>query len=119
MDVRRAMLKNSDCREALIAELQDVRGQHAGFDSFVDSMWPLLDRMLEDEFLARAATEAIARAVQGAELLRHSASEVVDVFMETRLVCPPGNRGVMFGSMGAAVRKSQAAAIVKRARFSS
>lgn len=117
MDVRRAMLKNASCREALIAELQDVRGQHAGFDSFVDSMGTLLDRMLEDEFLARPATEAIARAVQGAELLRNSTAEVVDAFMETRLGHPTGNWGVMFGSMGTAITKSQAAAIVQRAQF--
>jgi putative acyl-CoA dehydrogenase len=119
MDVRRALRKNAGCRDALIAELQDVRGQHAGFDSFVDSIGPLLNRMTEDEFLARPATEAIARAVQGAELLRHSASEVVDAFMATRLGCTPQHAGVMFGSMGVAVKKWQAAAIVQRARFTS
>jgi len=117
MDVRRAMLKQASCREALIAELQDVRGQHAGFDSFIDSMGPLLDRVVKDEFLARPATEAIARAVQGAELLRHSTSEVVDAFMKTRLTGPSGSWGVMFGSMGAEVTKLQATRIVERARF--
>ncbi|MDJ1163934.1 acyl-CoA dehydrogenase family protein [Burkholderia gladioli pv. gladioli] len=117
MDVRRALLKQASCREALIAELQDVRGQHAGFDRFVDAMSALLDRVVEDEFLARPATEAIARAVQGAELLRHSTGDVVDVFMKTRLSGPSGSWGVMFGSMGADVTKSQAASIVARARF--
>lgn len=119
MDVRRAMLRSASCREALSAELQDVRGQHSGFDSFVDSIEPLLDRMQDDEFLARPATELIARAVQGAELLRYSTSEVIDVFMETRLNRMPMNWGVLFGSMGAAVKKSQAASIVQRARFAS
>lgn len=117
MDVRRAMLRSASCREALSAELHDVRGQHSGFDSFVDSIDPLLDRMQDDEFLARAATEVIARAVQGAELLRYSTSEVVDVFMQTRLNRLPMNWGALFGSMGAAVEKSQAASIVQRARF--
>jgi putative acyl-CoA dehydrogenase len=117
MDVRRAMLKNASCREALAAEFQEVRGQHAGFDSFVDSLSPLLDLMLEDEFLARPATEAIARAVQGVELIRYSTSDVVDAFMETRLGRPSGHWGSMFGTMGAAVSYSQASAIVERAQF--
>jgi putative acyl-CoA dehydrogenase len=119
MDVRRAMLKNPSCREALVTELQDVRGQHAQFDRFVDSIAPLMDRMLDDEFWARPGTEAIARAVQGAELLRHSTSDVIDAFMKTRLGRAPGDWGVTFGSMGAAVAKRQAAAIVQRARFTS
>jgi putative acyl-CoA dehydrogenase len=117
MDVRRAMLKSARCREALIAEFQDVRGQHAIFDHFVDSLDLLLDRMLEEEFLARWATEAIARAVQGAELLRHSTIEVVDAFMETRLRGLSGNWGVMFGSMGTLITKSQATVIARRAQF--
>ena len=45
--------------------------------------------MLEDEYLARPASEALARAIQGAELIRHSTGEVIDGFMATRLVRPP------------------------------
>lgn len=112
MDVRRAMLKTPACREALTAELQKARGRDARFDAFLDDLDPLLDAMLKDEFLARPAAEAIARAVQGAELLGHSTGEVVDVFMSTRL---GGTSGAMFGSIGRHVSQAQADRIVERA----
>ncbi|MFT3760611.1 acyl-CoA dehydrogenase family protein [Thauera sp.] len=116
MDVRRAMLKDASCRDALFAELADVRGQDARFDAYVNAMGPLLDAVLQDEFLARPAAEAIARSLQGAELLRHSTPEVVDVFMKTRLGGGANNWGVMFGSLGPGVTQAQADIIVERAR---
>ena len=116
MDVRRSMLKDASCRDALFAELADVRGQDARFDSYVNAMGPLLVEMLQDEFLARPASEAIARSLQGAELLRHSTPEVIDVFMKTRLGGCTNNWGVMFGSLGPGVTQAQADLIVERAR---
>ena len=116
MDVRRAMLKDGRCRDALLDELSDVRGQDARFDGFVDAMGPLFDAMLDDEFFARPAAEAIARALQGAELMRHSTPDVVDVFMKTRLGGTTNAWGVMFGSLGPGVTQAQADRIVDRAR---
>ena len=114
IDVRRAMLKDTGCREALFAEIADVRGLDVRFDSYVEAMRPLLDEMLTNEFLARTASEAIARAVQGAELLRHSTPEVIDVFMKTRLGGSANCWGAMFGTLGSGV--TQADKIVERAR---
>ncbi len=116
MDVRRALLKDPGCRDALFAEFDGVRGHDARFDRYVSDMTPLLDQMLEDEFLARPATEAIARAIQGAELLRHSTPEIIDVFMHTRIAGPSNNWGVMFGTLGPGVTQAKADAIVERAR---
>ena len=115
MDVRRALRKDPSCRAALLAELQDVRGESKQFDEFVNRLGPLLDDMLEDEFLARPASEAIARAIQGAELIRYSTGDVIGAFMATRLGALTGNWGVLFGSIGSAVAKVQADAIVDRA----
>ncbi|WP_372827537.1 acyl-CoA dehydrogenase family protein [Polaromonas sp.] len=115
MDVRRAMRRDAACREAFMAELQQVRRMDGRFDIFVAALDPLMDRALEDEFLARPLTEAMARAVQGAELLRHSTTEVVDAFMDTRLGGPAASWGSMFGAMGPAVSQAQAARIVARA----
>ena len=114
IDVRRAMLKDTGCREALFAEIADVRGLDVRFDSYVEAMRPLLDEMLTNECLARTASEAIARAVQGAELLRHSTPEVIDVFMKTRLGGSANCWGAMFGTLGSGV--TQADKIVERAR---
>lgn len=116
MDVRRAMVKDPHCRDALFAEIADARGLDARFDRYVEALQPLLEAMLGDEFLARPATEALARALQGAELLRHSTSEVVDVFMKTRLGGGPAVWGVMFGTLGPGVTQAQAGKIVERAR---
>jgi putative acyl-CoA dehydrogenase len=77
-------------------------------------MRPLLDEMLTNEFLARTASEAIARAAQGAELLRHSTPEVIDVFMKTRLGGSVNCWGAMFGTLGSGVTRADK--MVERAR---
>jgi putative acyl-CoA dehydrogenase len=115
MDVRRAILKDASCREALFADVADVRGLDARFDAYVQALPALIDEMLNDEFLARAASEAIARAVQGAELLRHSTPDVIDVFMKTRLGGGRNCWGAMFGTLPPGVTQAQADRIVERA----
>ncbi|CAN5726367.1 acyl-CoA dehydrogenase family protein [soil metagenome] len=111
MDVRRSLLKDPAILDAFMAEVQSVRGMDGRFDAWLNQLQPLILRAMEDEFLARPATEAMARAVQGAQLLNHSTPQVVDAFMETRL----GAAGAMFGAMGMAVSRAQAARIVERA----
>jgi putative acyl-CoA dehydrogenase len=54
--------------------------------------------------------------VQGAELLRHSTPEVIDVFMKTRLGGSANFWGAMFGTLGSGVTQVQADKIVERAR---
>lgn len=116
MDVRRALQQDPACREALLAELAEVRGMDARFDTYVEAAADLLAQAQDDEFLARAATEALARCLQGSELLRHSTPEVIDVFLKTRLGGPGQAWGVMFGSLGPGVTQAQADTIVERAR---
>lgn len=116
MDVRRAMQKDPLCRDALMAECQDVRGLDARFDTHVAATAQLLTHMLDEEFLARPATEALARCIQGAELLRHASAEVIDVFMKTRLGGPTLGWATMFGTLGPGVTQAQADAIMERAR---
>ena len=115
MDVRRSLLKDPAILEAFMAELRSVRGMDDRYDGFVDALRPLIVQAMDEEFLARPATEAMARAVQGAQLLRHSTSEVVDAFMATRLGVAATGAGAMFGSMGMAVSRAQAGRIVERA----
>jgi putative acyl-CoA dehydrogenase len=115
MDVRRALRRDAACREALQAEVHTVRGAHSGFDAFVRNVWPLVDAMLDDEYLARPASEALARMFQGVELVRHSTTDVVDAFMATRLGDARGGWGTTFGTM-TGIGKQQADRIVERAR---
>lgn len=116
MDVRRAIQKEPHCLDALMAEMSSVRGMDSRFDAYVNATAGLLKEMVDEEFLARPATEAIARCVQGVELLRHSTPDVIDVFMKTRIGGLSNNWGVMFGTLGPGVNQAQADLIVERAR---
>src|SRR5699024_2893005 len=94
----------------------EVKGLDSRFDAYLAELPALVDAMMKDEFLARPANDAIARAVQGAELLRYSTNDVINGFMEARLGGAGHNRwGTMFGSLGTGVSKAQADRIVERA----
>lgn len=64
-------------------------------------------------------TEAIARMLQGAELLRHSTPDVVSIFLASRTPAAGSAWGCHFGTLaggaGVAIQRSQAAAVVRRA----
>jgi len=76
----------------------------------------LVTRTAADEFLTRPMTELMARALQAAELVRHSTAEVVDAFFATRLAGSIGAWGCTFGTFGAGVQQDAARRIVERAR---
>lgn len=115
MDVRRAMIKDPCTIEALLAEVQPLMRQDGRFDALVMATEGLVREAVNDEFLARPMTEAVARVLQAAELMRHSPSEVVGAFLTTR--CPGGTGawGAMFGTMGPTMDKATADRIVERA----
>ena len=115
MDVRRAMLRDPRTIDALFDELRPLGQQDAHFDALVQQTERLVRKALEDEFLARPMTEAVARVLQGAELMRYSTKDVVDAFLSTRCPRVSGAWGVMFGTMGPTIGKAQADRIVERA----
>jgi putative acyl-CoA dehydrogenase len=115
MDVRRSMIRDPRTVDALRDELQSLRGQDRRFDSLVDQMERLLRAAIAEEFVARPMTEAVARALQGAELLRHAPTEVVDVFLGTRAAATPAGWGAHFGTLGTAGSAAAARTIVTRA----
>ncbi len=119
MDVRRSILKDRATLAAVGTELAAVRGADARFDRFVEHALRLAAKACDDEFLARAATEALARAIQGAELIRHSTPEVAEAFIATRLAGVDGGTGAMFGTMAASVPQATAGRIVERAAVAS
>jgi len=59
-------------------------------------------------------TEAVARVLQGAELLRHSTQNVVDVFLTTRVPNGVGSWGSHYGTL-AFVNQAKAQTIMRRA----
>lgn len=116
MDVRRAMTKDERTIDALFDELRPLAGQDARFDALVRHTERLVHGAIEDEFFARPMTEAVARVLQGAELLRHSPQEVVDLFLDTRGPGAAGAWGSHYGTLAGASAQAAAQAIVRRAR---
>jgi putative acyl-CoA dehydrogenase len=115
MDVRRAMMKDPRTTEALFDEVRPLSGQDDRFDAMVQHTELMVREALKDEFHARPMTEALARLLQGAELMRHSTPEVVDVFLKTRSPRAAGAWGSHYGTMALTVTQTAAAEIVRRA----
>ena len=115
MDVRRAMIRDPRTIDALFQELQPLAGQDARFDTLVEHARRLVREAIADEFFARPMTETVARALQAAELLRHSPHEVTDLFLATRGPGAAGAWGVHYGTLGAGTGFATAQRIVRRA----
>ncbi|TRW94863.1 acyl-CoA dehydrogenase [Paracoccus sp. M683] len=115
MDVRRAMQKDPRTIEALLDEVRPLRGQDARFDAMKGLTERLIHEALDDEFLARPMTEAIARLLQAAELLRYSPNQIADAFLATRSAGISGAWGSHFGTMALAIDQNTAKRIMDRA----
>ena len=115
MDVRRAMTKDPRTIDALLQELAPMAGQDARFDALVRHAEQLVHAAIDDEFLSRPMTEALARAVQAAELARHSTKDVLDIFLATRSPAAPGAWGSHYGTLAATVTQASAQRVMRRA----
>ena len=60
-------------------------------------------------------TEAVARLLQGAELLRHSTQELVDIFLGTRVPNGSGSWGSHYGTLAFTVDHAKARTVMQRA----
>ena len=112
LDVRRAMTKDRRTVDALFEEVKPLLGQDQRFDSMVRKAETLILKALDDEFYARPMTEAVARVLQGSELLRNSTTGVADLFLATRGSADLGVWGCHFGTLGAGVSSHAAAKLV-------
>jgi putative acyl-CoA dehydrogenase len=115
MDVRRAMQKDPRTIDALFDEVAPLAGQDGRFDAMVRHTRELVHAAVADEFLARPMTEAVARLLQGAELLRVSTPEVVEVFLATRGPASSSAWGSHYGTLAGPVTQPVATTIVQRA----
>ena len=115
MDVRRAMAKDPRTIQALFDETRPLLGQDARFDAMVLHTETLIREAVEDEFVARPMTEAIARLLQGAELMRHSTQDVVDIFLGTRVPNGSGSWGSHYGTLAFTVDHAKAQKVMRRA----
>jgi len=115
LDVRRAMINDAHTIEALFDEVRLLGGQDARYDAMLRYTKSLVHEGVKDEFLCRRMTEAIARLLQGAELMRHSTQEVVDVFLGARCPRTSGKWGLHYGTLDSIIGYATARSIVQRA----
>ena len=110
LDVLRAVGREPETLEAFFDELALARGADARLDSFVGALRRELAEPEALESRARRLVERMARALQGALLLRHADPAVAEAFCASRLA---GDAGLAFGTLPTAI---DAARIIERAR---
>ncbi len=94
LDVLRAIGKEPQARDALVAELRLSRGADRRLDAALDETEALLVK--PEEPAARRLVERLAVTLQGALLVRHAPHAVADAFCGTRLA---GDHGYSFGTL--------------------
>jgi putative acyl-CoA dehydrogenase len=114
LDVLRALDREPESRDALMAELDAAKGADKRYDALVAALAGDLGKHgggLGGEATARLLVERMALALQAALLLRHAPNEVADLFCATRIAHAGG---LAFGAVpaGAAVDP-----IIARAAF--
>jgi putative acyl-CoA dehydrogenase len=98
LDVLRALARDARCIEALAAELSPADSSNPHLDAYVAQLQRDLREPVQRGDQARALTQRIALAVQGALLVRFSPVYVGDAFCASRLA--PGNfAGGAFGHL--------------------
>ncbi|MGH8515856.1 MAG: acyl-CoA dehydrogenase family protein [Panacagrimonas sp.] len=116
MDVRRALTKDPRTIDALFDEVSPLTKADARFDALAQHTWSLVQEALGNEFFARPMTEAVARMLQGAELVRYSSPEVIDLFLNSRGPDNSGAWGSHYGTLSSRATPESARKIVRRAR---
>jgi putative acyl-CoA dehydrogenase len=112
LDVLRALRREPETLDAVLAELHAAKGADRRLDDHVTRLTgPLAGDDLESQ--GRCLVEALALAMQGALLVRHAAPAVADAFCASRL---GGEGGRFFGALSV---KADLAAIVERATVAS
>jgi putative acyl-CoA dehydrogenase len=94
LDVLRAIRKEPQALDALLAELRLARGADRRLDAALDAAEAQLVR--PDEASARLLVESLALALQGSLLARHAPAAVSDAFCATRL---SPDHGHAFGTL--------------------
>lgn len=95
LDVLRALTRQPEVADALLAEIDLTRGTNAALDAAVDRLKVELRDPTNAEYRARRTTELAAVTLQASLLIRHSTQAVSDAFVSTRL----GDGGYAFGTL--------------------
>jgi len=96
LDVLRSINKDPATGEAFIAELEKASGADANLDAAIDTVTDMINNAGDAQTDARRLVEAMAIALEGSLLARHSPPEISDAFIATRVA---GDHGATFGTM--------------------
>jgi putative acyl-CoA dehydrogenase len=110
LDVLRALAREPDSLEALLAELQGARGADLRLDGKLVRLSNALADQRDLEPRARQLVEQLALALQASILVRHAPAAIADAFCASRLSDYPGRQ---FGVLPSGL---DLAAICARAR---
>jgi putative acyl-CoA dehydrogenase len=114
LDVLRALEREPESRDALMAELAAAKGSDKRYDALVASLDADLGKHNGagvGEMAARHLVERMALALQASLLLRHAPNEVADIFVATRLAHAGGL------AMGALPAGAPVDPVIARAAF--
>ncbi|HEY7610095.1 MAG TPA: acyl-CoA dehydrogenase family protein [Alphaproteobacteria bacterium] len=113
LDVLRALEREPDSRDALLAELAAAKGADRRFDAFIASLGADLGKRGDagGEMAARHLVERMALALEASLLLRHAPSAVADLFIAARLAHAGGL------AMGALPAGAAVDPVIERAAF--
>lgn len=101
LDVLRALSRQAECREAMLAEFEGARGADVRYDRRLAALRYELGQP-SDEAHARRLVGRLALQWQAALLLQHSPAPVADAFCASRLGDDPMT-GFTFGALPAGV----------------
>ncbi|MCR3720601.1 MULTISPECIES: acyl-CoA dehydrogenase family protein [Prauserella salsuginis group] len=96
LDTLRAMAKQPDSVEALMAELDAASGVDGRLDEAIAGVRKELADLSDVEYRARRLVERLALVLQGSLLVRHGDEAVADAFCASRLA---GGWGAAFGTL--------------------
>ena len=97
LDILRAFGKHPRCFDVLAAELEPAAGRDVRLDKFVESLKVEMRKPADIAARARAITQSIALAVQGALLVRFAPEYVADAFCASRFSAESPFGGGAFG----------------------
>ncbi len=102
LDVLRALSREQDAVDAVLAEIHAADGADAGFDRSVKELETALASAAGEQQVAGArwTVERLATSLQASLLLRYSPAAVADAFVRTRVL---GEGGSTFGALPGAV----------------
>ena len=98
LDVLRALRKEPETRDALLAELAAAKGMNGDYDAALASLPAMFDDVETMEFRSRAIVERAALMLQGCVLLQSGQPDIAAAFCRSRLA---GEHGLAFGTLHA------------------